>query len=175
MPRDLTADDRIVLERLQNELACRADGALDTWSLICLGSDGLVIDRQGFLIQQIEIMRSHVVVLRAMLARFGMADTKPTHALLDAIAEACQQLGAAFLVLEQYRSVPLLEVNSAIQELARAYQQLKSSLKSLKNVVGNPSDNGQGQPPKQESYYQGILAGMFEQFRKAREAESVPV
>src|SRR5438128_501855 len=103
-PQKMSPDDRITLDRLLSKLAGCLDGAIDFWTLVCLGT--FTPDRRGFLQDHWETMHGLVLVTRALLQEAGLGNGEPVCSCLEAMAVNSQKLHDAFLTLEQFRTIP---------------------------------------------------------------------
>jgi hypothetical protein len=79
----------------------------------------------GFIATNTEILRSLAVVLRAELAASGRANDEPVRDLLGSIHGLCEEISGVFRCLAQFRSLPLEQVQSATETLARSYRQIR--------------------------------------------------
>jgi hypothetical protein len=172
MATDLSAADRVVLERLLTELARRTDGALDFWAAVALLPDGVGIDRPGFLSRHGETLRSLVVVLRALLAGAGLPGTRPA---VDRVASACGEFLAAFGTLERFREAPAEGVRSAVESLGCAHRDLIVAIQDLGEAAGCPASYWQQRTPERTAYYESILSGLLDQLRHVRQRDQQPV
>jgi len=167
MEQDLTQNDRIVLDRLLSELLVRLDGALDFWTIVILSNAPQ--NPRDFVLHYSEIMRSFVVVTRAILGKRHQADPILERDSLDRMARNCQKLQDAFLVLEQFRTLRLDDVRQATIALAEVYTDLHEAIRQLGHTLGVAISHWQPQRQEQEHYYQGILRNLFDQFCYERE------
>jgi hypothetical protein len=167
MKPELTPVQRTVLDRLLTKLAGSLDGAVDFWTLVCLGP--LPTDRRGFLLEHCELTRALVLVAKSFLAEARLASTPEVHPLLVRLTASCQRLQAAFLALEQFRSVSLDELRSATETIAEVYNSMREAIRQLGDAIHLPVGYWQGRTPEREDYFRKILAGLFNQFRHERE------
>lgn len=84
MNRELSADERIVVERLLTRLASRLDGAIDFWTLVCLGRAGP--DPRGFLLHHGETVKSLIVVTEDLLAGTAQGSAESVRDLLGRLS-----------------------------------------------------------------------------------------
>src|SRR6185437_235148 len=166
MNRELSAEDRMVLERSLTRLAGRLDGAVDFWPLVCLGRIGS--DPRGFLCHHGEAIKSLVVVTEDLLAGTTEGGSEAVGDLLAHIVADVRKLQDGFLALEQFHSLPLEEVRSATVALADAYNDLRHAISQLGDALGVVVSRWQGRSSDVEAYYQGILHRLFELFRHER-------
>lgn len=164
---DLSPEDRLVLDRLLTQLAGRLDGAIDFWTLVCLGH--FPPDPREFILKNGDTMRALVIVTRGFLGSVPSSRARPIHDLLDRMAAACQKLQNAFLVLEQFRAVPLEEVRLATQAVAEVYGDLHESIRQFGEAVGLSISYWHNRKPERNEYFRKILDGLFNTFAHERE------
>jgi hypothetical protein len=162
MPRTIADADRIILDRLLSSIAERLDGAVEMWSLVCLGP--LVTDRRGFLLHYGEILRAHALVAQALLPQAGLSGDEAIRRQFDTLVEGCRQLQDAFLVLEQFRVLPLEEVRNATESVAELYRRLRAVIRQLGDDLSLAISYWQNRAPERDKYYQDILHRLFELF-----------
>src|SRR5947209_20624262 len=113
-----TSNDRVVIERLLEEIAGRVDGAIDFWTLVCLGQ--LMPERHGFLLKHCDILHSLVVVATTItLPCSNKLGQIPL--LLESLASECQKLQKNFLALEQFQAISVRELRSVIEDLKKTF------------------------------------------------------
>lgn len=168
MSQQISGEDRIVLGRLQSELAQRFDGALDGWTLVCLAPVGMMPCPHDFVSKQVDILRSLAIVLQAVVATAVPFNREGVFPLLEAIIEDCQELGEVFGVLEEFRARPLPELRTATNTLAQLYTRFWESLRVVDHELGGASAYLQSRTPERVAYYQGILDGLFDLLHQAR-------
>jgi hypothetical protein len=169
LKQSLSADDKIILDRLLSKLAGYLNGGLDVWTLVCLGD--FSPDRRAFIRDKCEVMRSLVVVTKAILAEAQQTGKEPMRILLDKLAVFCQKQEQAFLVLAECRTVPLHEVRAATEAVAEVYTGLREAIRQLGEALDVPISFWQTQTAESESYFQRILRGLFDQFAHTLAAE----
>jgi hypothetical protein len=172
-----TPEQRAALERLLAKLAGRVDGAIDSWTLVCLMPEGSM-DRRGFLLENGRDVQDLAGQLEAEVASSGRGGEEEERRRLAALRGACRDLSDAFLALERFRTAPLPEVRSAtgrVQDVCRA---LYRELGELAAVLGVGAVWEQGRTPERQAYYQKILDHLFETFCQTlaadRQAAGVP-
>src|SRR6516165_1241742 len=77
MENNVSPEQRLVLDRLLTKIAGSLDGALDLWTLVCLGE--FPIDCRRFMAEKTETLRAFIVVAQAFLAEAGLADNAAIH------------------------------------------------------------------------------------------------
>ena len=175
MKRTLSTADQLVLDRLLSELVDRVNAAVDFWPSACLGFDGLVFDPHRFLLEQGEILRAFVVVLRAILAKAGLGDEDQVRGRLQTLATARTRLQESFTVLEKFREVPLEEVREATETLEEAHAELVRTIRELGDALGIELACWQATTPAREHNIRKVLQGLFDLFRTARADGRNPV
>lgn len=168
MKNHLAPDDRLILDRLLSKLGSWMDGAVDFWPLVCIES--LVPDRRQFLQYNGDSMRALVIVIRMLLAEAHRANDEPVATLLDRLTDLCQKVQGAFVVLEQFRTVPLQELRSATDALTEAYQDMHGAIAELANTLGFQPSYWPAHTAKWRDYFHKILVGLFDQLRHERES-----
>jgi len=163
MSNDLSPNDRTVLDRLLTSLARRLDGAIDMWTVVCLGS--LPTDRRGFLLHYGGVVQAFVAVTEAVTAEIPRARDEQVSHRLEAIAAGCRAFQNAFLTLECFRTLPLEEVRETTEKVATLYNQIREEIRQLGNHLGISLTYWEGRIPEREEYHQKILRGLFDQFR----------
>jgi hypothetical protein len=174
MPHVVPPQDQIVIERLLSELAVRADGAIDSWTTVCLYPEGLLPAPGDFVTANSEVLRSLAVSLRAILAESGQAGAEPVRDRLATMAVACRKLEEAMLVLARFRSIPLADVRAATQSLEEAHATLLAAVRGLGEALGCSVAYWRQRTGERERYYQQILSGLFDLFRDAHPATARP-
>jgi hypothetical protein len=169
MNRELSAEDRIVLERLLARFVDRLHGAVDFWPLVCLGRLGS--DPRGFLLHHSEVVKALVVVIKDLLAGMAQGNLEMVWNLLSRMAGDTRKLQESILVLEQFQSLPLEEVRVATMGVADAYNDLRDAIPRLGDALGVPVSCWQDR----EAYYQGILHRLFDLFRHERASRPTEV
>jgi hypothetical protein len=159
--KQLSPDDRLVLDRLLTQLAGRLDGAIDFWTLVCLGN---FPDGKGFLLKNSEALRSLVIVIGGFLPELAAAKARLVHTLLEQMGTACQRLQNAFLVLQQFRIVRLDEVRAATDVVVEVHANLRQLIWQLGEALGLSISYWKGRTPEREEYIRKILAGLYNQF-----------
>jgi hypothetical protein len=162
MSMGLSAEDRILLDRLLSKLAGALDGAVDLWTTVCIGS--IPPDPRAFILRNSEVLHSHTVVVRTFLAEARLADQEPQHGLLSTMEIACTQLRNAFLVLADFRTVPLDQLRSATETVAEAHRSMREAIRQLADSLGFSLSYLQGRMPEQDEYLQQIRRGLFDLF-----------
>jgi hypothetical protein len=156
----LSNNDAIVLDRLLSRLAGSLHGAVDFWTVVCLGD--FLPDRRAFIVRQTEVMKALVIVLKSFLTE---ADKEPIHGLLERISFRCEQLESVFLVLADIRAVGLEEIRLATTSLREVYTDLNEAIHQLSQAIGVPVSFWQNWTPERRSYFNNILEGLYDQFR----------
>src|SRR5262245_20196936 len=105
MQKGLSANDRIILDRLLSRLIDRLSGALDFWTLVCLQPIGP--SPRQFILEHSDKLHSLVVVAQMILAEAHLANDEPLVTLMNRLKTACHELQRIFLVLERYRDISL--------------------------------------------------------------------
>jgi hypothetical protein len=164
---DLTRNDQIVLDRLLSEILGRLDGAVDFWTIVILSN--APPNPRDFVLHYSEILRSLVVVTRAILGKTHDADPVLERGLLDRMTSNCQKLQDAFLVLEQFRTIPLDEIRPATVAIAEVYHDLREAIHQLGQTLGLSISYWQSHGQESQDYHQRILGNLFDQFSYERE------
>jgi hypothetical protein len=173
MTEQLSDEDRTVLERLLTRLAGRLDGAIDFWTLVCLGR--VAPDPQGFLQHHSEAVKALVIVIEDLLTATSQSSREEVPTLLGRMRADVRKLQGAFLALEQFRRLELEEIRSATMDIADAYNDLRDSIPRLADALSVSVSCWQSRPPDREAYYQGILHQLFDLFRDERANQSIEV
>src|SRR5262249_10930866 len=134
LKQSLSADDKIILDRLLSKWAGSLNGALDFWTLVCLGKLGM--DPRAFVLKQGEIMRSLLVVTKTILDEANFKE--PVRRLLDTLFSGSEKWQNAFLVLAAYQTVSLEEVRAAVQTVSDLYGPLRETLRQFGQALQVP-------------------------------------
>jgi hypothetical protein len=169
--RQLSPEDRLLFDRLLTILLGNLDGAIDFWSLICLGQ--LPPDPSGFVRHHCEFLRALVVVMQGLLAGYRETRGTATVQLLDQMMSASARLEQAFLVLARFRTVELEETRAAVVAVREVYADLHDAVQRLGQALGIAVSYWRDRSDEQQRHFQGILNGLFDQF--AHEAASDPL
>src|SRR6266852_4072938 len=129
MKTTLSKDDRIVLDCLLSRLAGSLDGAVDFWTVVCVGQ--FPPGPRAFILQRSETLRALVVVVRLLLAEIQLDSFKLSDDLLQRMYAACQELQEAFLILAQFQSVSLEQLRSATEAVKAVYEDLRQAVRQL--------------------------------------------
>jgi hypothetical protein len=162
MDRELSAEDRLVVERLLARLDNRVHGAVDFWPLVCLGRVGS--DPRGFVLHHSEVTKALVVVIQDLLSGSDRGILGAERNLFERMRTDTRKLQESILVLEQFQSLPLEDVRLATIGMADAYNDLRDAIPRLRNSLGAPGFDWQDR----EAYYQNILHYLFDSFRRER-------
>jgi hypothetical protein len=165
----LTDNDRIILDRLLSKLTGSVHGAVDSWTLVCLGE--FHMNRRDFILKQTDIMKALVTVTRTVLAEANLGYKEPISGQLNNLSAACQKLEDAFLVLAECRSISREEIGAAVQALTGVYAELPEVIRQLGQATSCPISFWNDWTPQREAYYQGILDRLFDQFSQVRQSE----
>jgi hypothetical protein len=167
MDNSASPEQRLVLDHLLTKIAGSLDGAVDFWTLVCLGE--FSIDRRRFLVEKTEVLRAFILVAHAFLAEAGLADTAAIHRGIEAMKSGCEKLRTALFVLEQFRTTSPEEVRAATQSVSEVYRDLRESVRQVGQVMNLSISYWQERTPEREEYYQRILGGLYDQFCHARD------
>lgn len=168
MKTELSPDNRLVLDRLLSKLAGSFDGALDFWTVVCVGS--FTGDRRGFLMEKAELLHALLLVSRSFLAEMHLAGQEPVHQILNTVASSCHRLRDGYLTLERFRSISLEELQAATATVVTAWQEARFALQRLSATIGVPISYWQERSPESELYFQRIADNLFVEFRQERES-----
>jgi methyl-accepting chemotaxis protein len=166
MENNVSPEQRLVLDRLLTKIAGSLDGAVDFWTLVCLGE--FPIDRRRFLAEKTETLRAFILVAQAFLAEAGLADAAAIHRRLEGMKSACEKLAAAFFVLEQFRAKSPDETRAATRAVNEVYGELRELIRQVGEAMSLSVSYWQGRTPEREEYYQRILRSLDEKFSHAR-------
>ena len=161
MNANVTAEQATVLDWLLSQLASSAHGAIDFWTLVCLGQ---LPNRREFLVQQCEKTRSLVLVLDVMLNQLAALEDDNLRVLVKEMLQDCEKLQRAFLSLSEFRSLPLDHLKGECETLAQVYHGVCDSTQRLSLLLDVPVAFWRDLSPEQETYYQAILRGLFSFF-----------
>ncbi len=160
-------DGRATLERLLSQLAGRLDGAVDMWTLVCLGD--IAIDRRAFIERHAAEMQALAVEAGALLRRAAPGDAAALDGLFEELTRENAKLRDIFVVLEQYQTIPLEAIHLATTGLAEVYDDLRRTLRTIGDTA-SVSAGFLERRPDQQAYFRRILDGLYEQFRQRRDA-----
>jgi hypothetical protein len=166
MGTTLSDEDRVILRHLLTQVLGSVQGAVDLWTLVCIGR--IPPDPRAFVLREAEILRSHIVVARTIVGRDRLAD-QGQHRLLESMYASSQELQDAFLILADFRRVSLEQVRSATETLSRVYTDLRKAVGDLAQSLNLSLASAARLTPEREEYYQRNLRGLFDQFRRERE------
>jgi hypothetical protein len=156
--------DRVALQRLLGDFADRLNGAIDFWTVVCLGT--MPIDRRNFLLEKSKKLRAaleeiaSVVVINLQQQDLGI--------VLDSMKNQCHELENAFLVLERFRTVNLEELHAATDAICKTYLVLRESAMALVGTLGLDAPDSLALNPERAIYFAGILDKLFETARLQR-------
>lgn len=167
----LDDEDRILLQRLLAQVLGCLHGALDFWTVVCVGR--VPPDPRAFVLRSAEALRSPIVVARTILEEMRMMDAGRGQ-LLEKMYDSCQKLQDAFLVLADFQNASLEQIRSATETVSAAYTDLQDAVRRLARSLDLPDSSGERLSPEREDYFQRILAGLFDLFRQEREAAGLP-
>lgn len=168
MKTGLSPDDRPKLDRLLSDLARRTDGAIDFWTSLYFWPDEGPFDRSAFVAKNCETIRTLVEEIRTFLQSRRLADNNSVLAPVDNLLVSSEKLATIFGVFEQFRTLPLDQVRKATEQLADAQGAIFCSVQELAKAVGCPVTFLERRTDEHDEYIQGILARLFDLFRKAR-------
>ena len=143
------------------------NGAIDFWTIVILSN--APPNPREFVLHYSEILRSLVIVIRAILGKTHDSDPVLEGASLDRMTKDCQQLQDAFLVLEQFRTLPLDETRSATVVIAEVYHDLRDAIRQLGQTLGLSISYWQSHDKESDASYQRILDHLFDQLCYERE------
>jgi hypothetical protein len=150
--------NRIVVERLLGDLATRLNGAIDTWTLVCLGP--MPVDRRGFLLENADRLRSLAVVLGSTVPT-SFRESK-LHGVLKEMIVECQRLGEAFLVLEKLQSAETQELRKATDAIRHGYDAIREGIAQVVHALGLQPPDALTLNPDRKAYFARILDGLFQ-------------
>lgn len=168
MSPTIPPEDVSRLEQLLAQIAGRLDGALDFWTLVFLGD--FQVDHRAFFTQRAGELRALVGQVGDVLSRGGASDGEPIHTHLRAAALACDKLERAFLVLDQFRVLPLEAVQLATSAVAEVYTDLRTAIFGIGHAAGVSVHYWEGTRAEQETYFQKILNGLYDHCLRGRGA-----
>ncbi len=169
---DAETRNRIFLEGLVADFATRLNGAIDTWTLVCLGSIPHPNCR-SFLINNADQLRSTLVVMKGVVANsFSHQNLQPR---LKCMIEECETLSTAFLKLERFRTIDVEEIRSAVEVIRTLYHSLRANAQQIIEIVGIESPDALTLNPERQAYFSRILAGLFDLAIKERSLKTTPV
>ncbi len=116
-------------------------------------------------------MHSLVIVLGELFKGTGWAQAQPVRNLFETLSKASERVQNAFLILEQFHTVPLAEVRRATQELVEGHNQFREAIRQLGQTANVSISYWQGWTAEREEYTQRVLHGLFDYFCHARGAE----
>jgi hypothetical protein len=165
-------NERTTLDQALGHLSGRLNGAIDFWTLVCLGQ--FPPDPQGFIRKYGAELAAAVESLGVQLARPNLDRDAHIHDWFTQISAGCQQFQEAYLILAQFREVPLSEVQRAAETVGRIYADLQEWIRQLGTYLGVPLSYRKDGPKKseREAYYQQMLNRLFDLFRQ--ELQSSP-
>jgi hypothetical protein len=157
-------DRKAFVNQLLTELACRTEGALDFWTLVCVSP--IAPDVPGFIRQHCELMRSLVVVIRSQLP--GNSSEAQQRAI-EELRAGCDEWESAFLRLGSYRQHTHEEIVSAVQAIDRVHAQRVAAITELGRSLGSPVAHLEEQTDERRNYFRRILNTLPEVFLHARQ------
>jgi hypothetical protein len=164
MKTHLSADEqRIVLDHLLSQTLGCLHGAIDFWTTVCIAQ--IPPDPRAFVLRHAEVLRSHVVVARTLLETNQLATPERSQRMTSMYA-ACQKPQDAFLTLVDNRKRSLEEVRSATERVAKVYSELREEIRQLAHSLNVSLSFWERMTPAFEEYFQKILHGLFDQFRR---------
>jgi hypothetical protein len=166
MKTKLSEEDRVVLRSLLTQVLGSLHGAVDFWTTVCLGQ--VPPDPRAFVLREAEILRSCVVVTRAVVGRTQPADPERER-LLQGMYNSCQALQAAFLDLADFKNIELEQIRSATQTVGKAYMSLRQAIERL-GLSLDLTLSEKTMTPERAEYFEKVLRGLFDLFRDEREA-----
>jgi hypothetical protein len=158
------------LEKLLSDLAGRVDGVIDFWTLVCLLRDDQMARRKDLLTEHSARMQAQIDAIRMNLGEAGIAADE-TAPYLKTMTSACQELLTAVLVLMDFRTRPLVEVEQAVVALAGSRASLHDAIRGLARAFGLEVAYWKKRSAEYHSSIQRILDGLFETFRLALASE----
>jgi hypothetical protein len=168
-PSQISPSDREAIERLFNLIAGRIDGLIDMGTLVCLGQ--LPVDRQTFLARRLDEVRELITTLRQVVGVDGTQDPQMLAPLLSGMVAVEESLRDAFVVLEQFRSLPAEAVHLATRAIANGYRGIRVQIQCLGHALGIPVLYWEGERAKREDYYKKILDGLYDLCCRERASE----
>jgi hypothetical protein len=149
--------DRIVAERLLSDLATRLNGAIDFWTVVCLGP--MPVDRRSFLLENTDRLRSLAVVLGSMVPT-SFPESK-LQGVFKNMSFECQRLGEAFLVLENLQNAEAQELRSATEAIRQGYDAIRDGITQAVQALGLEPPGALTLNPDRKAYFARILDGLF--------------
>jgi hypothetical protein len=141
-------------------------------TLVCLGQ--VPVDRRAFLVQRIGDLTGIVDELRQLLTPPDVPVGGDIAPLLRGMANVTETLREAFLVLEQFRSLPAEAVRLATRAIADGYWSIRVQVQCIGMCLALPIRYWEGSRAERESYYQGILDGLYDRCCQERDTAFHP-
>jgi len=158
-----TCENLDVIERLLSSVIHRARNAVEMWTLVCLGR--VVPDRQAVVEDNCEVLRAHILVLRAWLQESGCS--RETLEFVANLLAAQERFRGAFLKLTEFPALSLSDVQVATEALAEAYESIHHAAACVGNKAGFEVSALSLANADREAYSRDILAHLFETFQHA--------
>jgi hypothetical protein len=163
----LTPEQRASLDQHLSGLAAALDGALDSWTLVCLTE--VVPDREGFLRAHLDRLSGRLGGLQEFLAGTGPAVGEG----LRQLADDHRALGEVFRVLAAHRSAGWPELERAVRQLLDLHQRWRESIEGLAATVGGEVSYWRSRGAEQVQHIDSIRERLPELFRSAQAPPTV--
>jgi len=166
---DNESADRQVLQRLLADFANRLNGAIDFWTIVCLGT--MPIDRRSFLLDKSQQLCSVCAEIGDVAgASFGKQFIDPSVQRMQA---DCRRLQNAYLVLEQFRTANLQELRTATDTIRESYHSLRQSVDAVANKLKLDSPEPLVLNAERTLYFAKIVDNLFDVAYQERTAAPV--
>lgn len=161
---EVSADDRIILDRLLTSIAIRLHGAIDFWTMVCLGE---IQNPLEFVRHYGDKLRAYIVVTRDLIPNGNEVIDR----LLEELSTDCQDFLSAFAILAQFRHHSAEQVQASVATVVTTFHSLRESIRRIGEAIGLTVSYFQGRTVEKDQYIQNILNGLPEWFAQERTAK----
>lgn len=168
MVSTLSAHHETTFGELLNGIIIRVGGAIEFWTLVCLsqrelGNPTAFVDRHWC------ELRDQVQELRSRLAESDYEPPPLVQEQVAKLASVAAELREVFDYFIFAATVPQKDLEGAVLRLSTIWQDVRMRAWLLGTLI--PLDRPPALSLEKETYYQGVLDALFDQFMAAR-AES---
>jgi hypothetical protein len=153
------------LRHLLNSIVTRSGGAIEFWTVACL-SRGDLGDPREFIDTQWEHLYEELQEFRRLLSTLPYDPPPVVHEQVAKLMKIGAELREVFDIFLRFATLPPEELEVAVLKLGFLWKELRLrvSLAAAMIPLAAPLP---AISTEQESYYQGILDGLFDQFTTA--------